>query len=513
LVPGTNERHRRLHYGLAQCAFGGLVADSDPIDARRDAGARAAGNTAARAAGEIAGKLASLVLFAVLAREVGASELGVFVFAFAWVQLATIPIGLGLDRYLLRRLAQSGAAADQLFFNALYLKLTRAVPIALLSFALLFALDYGPSVRTAVYILTPGLILDSVSRTMFALFTAREQGGLIAGTVTVQRVGAAALGLAALALGGGVIAVCATFTVGTAIGVAVGFVLMSRAGGVPERARAAADSRELRVESRPFALTDVLGTVLARLDAVLLSLLATSAAVGRYGAAYRLLEATFFISSAVTGAFTAMYARLSPTTEPTLRASVERSTKLTLALLVPPAVLFAGLAEPLGRFLFGRDLEGAADPLRVLAPVVVLYGLATIGSTLAMVRLEPRTFVRANVAAVVVNVGLNLALIPPLDELGAAVAMLVTFAVFAAMLFGRSASEAGGLRWAAMLAGPLVAGCVMAAALLPLRGSLAAATAVSSLVYVVVLYGLERALNPRDVEFVADLVRRRLSRA
>jgi O-antigen/teichoic acid export membrane protein len=429
------------------------------------------------------------------------------------VQLATIPIGLGLDRYLLRRLAQSEAAGDRLFFNALYLKLTRAIPIALVSFALLFALGYDAEVRAAVYILTPGLVLDSVSRTMFALFTAREQGGLIAGTVTIQRVGAAALGLAVLALGGGVIAVCATFSVGTAIGVVVGFVLMSRGGGVPDRSRPPDDRRELRVESRPFALTDVLGPVLARLDAVLLSLMATSAAVGRYGAAYRLLEATFFIGSAVTGAFTAMYARLSPTTEPTLRASVERSTKLTLALLVPAAVIFGGLAEPVSRLLFGRGLEGAADPLRLLAPVVVLYGLTTIGSTIASVRLEPRTFVRANIAAVVVNVGLNLALIPPLDEVGAALAMLVTFAVFATMLFGRSASEAGGLRWGAMLAGPLVAGCAMAAALMPLQRSPVTAAAVSSVVYLVVLYGVERMLNPGDVRFVADLARRRLSRA
>ncbi len=49
-------------------------------------GERVAKNTLLRAIGEILGKLASLLLFAVLAREVGVSDLGAFVFAFAWVR-------------------------------------------------------------------------------------------------------------------------------------------------------------------------------------------------------------------------------------------------------------------------------------------------------------------------------------------------------------------------------------------------------------------------------------------
>ena len=106
------------------------------------AAARVARNTTTRALGEILGKLASLVLFAVLARTVGEVDLGGFVFAFAWAQIATIPIGLGFDRYVLRRVARDRSAVDPLFFNALSLKLVRAVPITAVSFALVSALGY-----------------------------------------------------------------------------------------------------------------------------------------------------------------------------------------------------------------------------------------------------------------------------------------------------------------------------------------------------------------------------------
>ena len=55
--------------------------------------------------------------------------------------------------------------------------------------------------------------------------------------------------------------------------------------------------------SLPFGLQDLFSVMLFRLDTVILSLMATQAAVGRYGAAYRLFEATLFITYALMGAF------------------------------------------------------------------------------------------------------------------------------------------------------------------------------------------------------------------
>ena len=282
-----------------------------------DAGARAARNTAVRAIAEVAGKLASLVLFAALARAVGQSHLGVFVFAFAWVQIATTPIALGVDRYLLRQVARDRSRTDELV-NVLALKLALALPIVALSFAALALLGYGGEARAAVYVLTPGLLMDSLARTLYSVFNAHERGDLLSLCLVVQRIGAAALGLGVLAAGYGVVAVAGTYTAGTALGLALAAVLLRRSirvrvGGVTARAW-----RSLTAASLPFAAQDVFGVLLARLDAVLLSLIAVEAAVGRYGAAYRLFEATFFIASSIHGAVAAMYTYLTRDSEPAI---------------------------------------------------------------------------------------------------------------------------------------------------------------------------------------------------
>jgi O-antigen/teichoic acid export membrane protein len=474
------------------------------------AAARVARNTTTRALGEILGKLASLVLFAVLARTVGEIDLGAFVFAFAWAQIATIPVGLGFDRYILRRVARDRSSVHELFFNVLTLKLARAVPITAVSFALVSILGYDEDTRLAVYLMTAGTILDSISRTVFAVFNAFERGYLIAASVVVQRFAAAGLGLAVLAAGGGIVEVSAMFAIGTGIGLALGFVLMARSIGMPARTLPESGRTELRKSSRGYGAQDILGMLLAKIDVLILSFLATEAAVGRYGAAYRLLEATFFLTSAVNGAFAAMYAYLTRESEPSVNVAFERSIKLALAALVPCGIAFAVLAEPLSRLFFGEDLEGASRPLMLLAPVVALMGLITLGSSLLVGRREPGVLVRLAASAVIVNIALNLALIPPLDDEGAALAMLVTAVVFAGLVLREAVRTIGGVHWIAMGVGPLAGGAAMAAAMLPLDDWLAIAIPVGSLVYFAVLYLVERTTNPQDVDFIAGMIRRRL---
>src|SRR5918998_5723981 len=132
-----------------------------PGDAVQAAGERAAKNTAVRAAGEIIGKLGSLVLFAVLAREVGQSELGVFVFALGWAEVALTPVGLGIDQYLLKQVAADRTRKGPYLWNALYLKLVRAVPVVIGSVVAVYLLDFSTEMRQTVIVLTIGLLFDT----------------------------------------------------------------------------------------------------------------------------------------------------------------------------------------------------------------------------------------------------------------------------------------------------------------------------------------------------------------
>ncbi|MEA2142680.1 MAG: hypothetical protein QOI64_1110, partial [Solirubrobacteraceae bacterium] len=321
--------------------------------ASEQAGARAAKNTLVRAGSEVIGKIATFAVFAALARSLGESSVGVFVFALAYLQIAMYLVLSGADPYMLRRVANDHSAADRLFYNVFAVKLIVAGPVLALALGLLPLIADGSTTRDTVLVLAPGVLIEQLGKTLHAMFDAHERGPLLGTSLVVQRVVTAVLAIAAMAAGYGVVTVAAIYSIGAVLGFVAGVVLLKRGIGIPRRTFEPRGWMTLVKGSMPFGLQDIFGVLLFRLDAVLLAVLASDAAVGRYGAAYRLLESTLFVSWALNGAFAAMYAYLGRDTDPTIGGVFQRSVKVALVVLTPAAIACVGLAEPIMRLAFG----------------------------------------------------------------------------------------------------------------------------------------------------------------
>ena len=475
------------------------------------AGERAIMNTVYRSGGEIVGRFASLLLFVAAGRSLGESGLGAFVFAVAFTGFVMELAGLGLDRYILRTIAAERSSQHSLFFNVLVLKLALAVPLFALSFLGLHFVGYGAEAQTTAWVLAPGVFSDSVARTQLAVFTAHERTGPPATADAINRVLSATLGILALKLGYGVISVGVTYSIGSMTGVVISFVLMARTIGIPTWMVTGRRWHMLASTSLPFAVQEIFTTLLARVDALILALLATQAALGVYGAAYRLFESTLFISYALVGAFAAMFTYLGPDTTPTLCSVFQRSIKLSLVLLMPLAVAFVVLARPICELIYGAGFASAAVPLRILGPGAVAMGLVTLTTSLVLSRGDPRRIVSLTGIMVVANIVLNFILIPLYGVAGAAIAMLATEVLLAASTARLARRTVGDISWMPTAIGSLSGGAAMTAVALALRHSLPAALVAGGAVYLLVLLAVEWLVSPLDVVFVANMVRRRLS--
>jgi O-antigen/teichoic acid export membrane protein/peptidoglycan/xylan/chitin deacetylase (PgdA/CDA1 family) len=477
-----------------------------PRSAGEQAGARAARNTTVRAAAEVAGKLATFVLFAALTRAVGQDGVGSYVIALAFMQVATIPIGVGTDQYLLRQVARDRENLNRLFWNVLGVKLTLAAPIIAIALVVLQFMGYDGRTKQAAYVLTIGVVLTLIGKTFEGVFNATERGDLLAFSLVVTRL----VNAVVLAAGLGVVAVAASYSVGAACGVITCGVVLHRHIGVPRGRADRSTWFGLVTTSFPFAIQDVFNLLLLRLDAIILSLLATDAAVGRYGSAYRLLESTLFVTWALEGAFTAMYAYLRRDSTPTVGSVYQRSLKVALVLLVPVGVVVGVLAEPVCALVFGEDFRAAADPLRWLAPVVPMMCLIVLSGSLISSRLGPRRLIPIAAVATVLNAGLNIALIPGMDDSGSALAMLVTEVFFVSATMYVANREVGGIEWGPTTLAPLTAGAAMTLVMLALMELPLLALVAGALVYVGVFVLLERRIAPGDLSFVEGLLKRSL---
>jgi O-antigen/teichoic acid export membrane protein len=486
-----------------------MTETTEPAGAAQAAGARAARNTVVRAVSDIAGKVLSFILFAVLARSLGQTAVGIYFFGLAFIQLAAVPVDLGLDRLLLRRVSEDRAATKDLLWDVLAVKLALAVPVIPAVILIVYAAGYDGATRETVYVLTAAMIVEALSRALQAVFMANERNELLATYFILQRVVGTAFGLIALALGYEVVAVAIGYGVGAVVGLVVAAVLMARALGFPSFSLERRHWPALVRASLPFAVHESFTLMLLKLDAVMLSLLSTQAAVGRYGVASRLYESTFFITFAITGAVAPMYVYLTRDSSPTVGAVFERSVKLAMVALVPCSVAFVALGEPLIVLFFGESFRAAGPTLSLLGASAVLMGVIGLCSTMISLRMNPVTMVRLTSAMVVLNVVFNIALQPKYGDRAAAAVMTGTLLVFTTMALRTAAGGVGGVPLVRLLTGPVTAGLAMFAVLLqidPLAVDIAAGLAV----YVAVLLLVERLVAPDDLRFAVELVRSRL---
>jgi O-antigen/teichoic acid export membrane protein len=472
------------------------------------AGRRVLANTVLRVVGELVGKIMSFAVFAVLARVVGQNSVGSYVVAFAYVQIAMIFVDLGFDRVIIRRVATDIASMPRIFSEVIALKCLLLVPVLAASWTLAPVIGYHGQTQTAIELLTLGQFFDALNRSVFSVMSARERGGLLTVMVVLERSAGAVLGIAALLAGFGMISVCITYALGSAIGFVIGLTLLVRRIGALPRRVSLTRWRVLILESLPFAMYDSLSFLFTKVDTIILSLLATHAAVALYGGASRLYEASFFITYSINGTFMAMYTYLSPTSEPPIGMVFGRSIKLVLALLAPITVTWMVEARPLSTLFFGNAFLGTSGPLRLLAPAVVLMGVANLSSSIVALRAGARTLLPLTAGALVMNITLNVVLIPVLGASGAGLAMSLALVPFAAVGLWLATRQIGAIPIVRILISPAVAGIGMALVMLFVVGPLVPAIACGMVVYLLAFVLVERRLAPQDLRFMLAILRR-----
>ena len=465
-------------------------------------------NAVARGIGEVVAKLASVAFYVAIARELGEGGFGDFIFALSFTTLLLLASGFGTEDLVAREVARDRSRLDHYLSNALAVKVATSVALLALAAAFVNLVGYSADARVAVYLVGAGVAVENLGRTLGSVFQATERMELLSISLIVQRVATAGAGIAVLAAGGGILQVSLVFLGGSLLGLAVAAVVMRRYVARPRMAVDRSRWWPIMRAGIPIGIVTMLLTVLLKLDQVLLSFLegGDNSEVGLYGAAFRLVEATMFISWSFAAAFLPWVAHRGPDEGERLAQGYELGLKALSGVLVPIGVAFVILAEPFIDLLYGEAYEAAVGPLRWLGVTTVFYGLNLLASTLLVARDRPLDFARICAVVVVLNIALNLALIPPLGATGAALAAAVSSIALALLGARRIASLTGRLRVLRAFAGPVVAGAAMAAAMLAVSLPWVAEAALGACVYLLVLLLVERRLFPDDLALARSLL-------
>jgi O-antigen/teichoic acid export membrane protein len=261
----------------------------------------------------------------------------------------------------------------------------------------------------------------------------------------------------------------------------------------------------------PFAVTFVLTTLYWKLDVPILKFFRTSAEVGWYSLAYKPFEALLFVPITMLGVVLPVLAVYQRTSPDRLRGAVAMFFKALLMLGWPLSVGVVVLAYPLAG-LWSGFYPQSVPALRILA---LAYAFAFVNNAFigALTVLDRQaTYARAAGASLIVNLILNLILIPPFGYIAASWTTVATEVVLVGAGWWLTERHLGRLHLAAASWRPILAGMVMGAVLYPFRNVNGDA------VLLVVLLGIAvdaaavlllRAMTREEMQFMRSALLRR----
>ena len=480
------------------------------LDTEQVASARRfAGNAFWLLVAQAAGKLASFAFVVIVARGLGTEAYGEFNFAASFVPLFLVFGTLGLDVAVVRQVVRSRERLSEVFSSGLLLR--GGVALVGLAGAVALAPFLVESTRAFVVVAVLGgaLFLDELSGYLGAVYKAFERVAFHGMVLLANRIVSTLLALVAIAMGGDILAVCGTYLAGSLGALGFAWVALRRYfPPVDLRDARAATCRSLLREGLPLALANALNAALFRIDAVLLQAIKGPVAVGLYGVAYRFFESFLFVAWSLTNVALPRLARAGP--DQRAGRTFQLTVALMLSFYLPVAAGAPFAAEWVVTALFSDEYRSAASTVPWLTGAAALYAVAYLARVGAIAVGRRRGIVWIAGGSLVLNVALNLAVIPRYSFQGAAVATFATEVVEAALLLMVFVRASGRPQLERVVLVPVAAAAVMLAGLLASGARDAVAVVVGGALYGLALPVCARLLAPADSRRALQLVRRRL---
>lgn len=387
------------------------------------------------------GLLFSFITRLIIARYSLQDGYGIFSLALVVLNLATTISGLGLLQGATRYIAYFRGTHEEAkirgtMFVSLWFSVAASIIIALVVFlaanTIAVTIFHNPELAPALKLFAIAIPFLTLINTLVAFFRGFDRVGpgiyfqsiALNAIVLVLLVAIVVAGLPFVSLFyaylGAVIVTFIATTIYTARRLPQRIGLIKPKGAPPI-------TKELLSFSLPLLGSAIMSIIMMRIDTLMLGYFKTMALVGLYNAAFPIAR---FISEPLDAlrliyipVATGLY---SQNLTATLRRNYTILTKWLVTITLPIFLVLVLYPEAVLYISFGHGYLPAASALRILSIGFIINNfLGPNGATLLAMG-HPKLIMWATLATVIMNVVLNITLIPPLGIVGAAIASVVS---------------------------------------------------------------------------------------
>jgi polysaccharide transporter, PST family len=390
---------------------------------------RVIGNTSWLVADKLLRMVAGLVVGVWVARYLGPEQFGLFNYALSFVTLFSPIASLGLDSILVRELVQHPTKSNELLGSAFVLKLVGSCLSlgVVLGSIVLFRSD--PQSWQLVGILAGGAIFQAFDPIDFWFQSqVRSKPVVLAKNIAFMVTTVLKVLLIQMKAGLLLFAWVSASEVGlTALGLIVIYHLNRR---TLLNWRPNLDvGRQLLKTSYPMLFSAIAVVLYMKIDQIMLGQILGDQAVGIYAAATRISEVWYFIPVVIASSITPMILKARQESHGLYHQKLQTAFNGTVLAAYAISIAMSFFAAPLILHLYG---SAYAESI----PILIVHIWASIFIFLGVIRgiwmiAEDLTgvYFQMTLLGTLVNVGLNMILIPRYGGLGAAIATVVAYAM------------------------------------------------------------------------------------
>ncbi|MBU1131151.1 flippase [Patescibacteria group bacterium] len=382
-------------------------------------------------------KIISFGYFSYLAVQIGAENLGKYTFALFFTTMFAVLIDLGLANVITREVAKFQEKAGQYLTAVLAVKVPLSIITYLIVVGLINLMGNPEITRQLVYITGIIMVIDSFTLTFYAIFRGFHNLKIESiGTIIFQ----------VLVAGAGIILVQQTHDVrililalllGSAFNLFYSMILLIKKLKI--RLTLKADKgllKSMMIITIPFALAGIFTRVYGYIDSVFLHQFISDEAVGYYSIPYKITFALQFIPLAFIAALYPAFSTFFVQSKEMLKMTFQKSIIYLAIIAVPITLGIISIADKVMVGVYSDEYLPSIIPLQILiASLPFLFINFPLGALLNACNRQIRNTVNIGIV-MVINVILNLILIPKYSVIGAAAASTIsTFIMFILQIY------------------------------------------------------------------------------
>jgi len=365
----------------------------------------------------------SIAVTAYIIRALGPADFGRLTYANAMMNLFASLAGLGLGAVTVRDLARGVGEPDRYVGRMMLLRLVAGV---LAYLALIGAVYLGgllPEAPWAVLLAGTAILPMLLTISIEDVFRAREEMQHIARVRLAAGALLTAAQVAALALGGRLLAMVAIFAVSAWVTLLLATGVLVRRFFRPRMGFDLAFARRVLGQGIVFYSGGLLVRVSQSVDKLVLERLGGAQAVGVFSAGTTLLEKLIILPEGIGSAVYPALSGLTENDQDAARRVLARFVTLAIMLGLPTALGGALLAQPIVELLAGQDYPGAVPVLTVAIWTLPAWCLNHVFMFALSARHLERQGIKVTALATALLVAGNLVLVPLYGPTGSAAAL------------------------------------------------------------------------------------------